>query len=922
MVASAAGPLVETRIARETQLTRLFGREVELAAIDGLLDGVEERGGSLLVRGEAGLGKSALLDEAERRATELGITVLRTTGAPSESKMAFAGLHQLLRPYADRVAGLPGPQAAALASAFGLRNSGAGPDIFLIALAALDLLADAAADAPLLLVVEDAHWLDADTADVLAFVARRIDLEPIAVLLALRDGHATRLDEARLPELRLGALDERESADLLDSHAPDLAADSRRPLLELPLAATAEQVAGSPIAAPVPITDTLERAFSERASALPEATRGALLVAALDDEASLDAVLHAASVAGGRPITADALEPAAASGLVEVTEAGVRFRHPLVRAAIDQAAPLAVKRAAHSALAEAHSKDPDRRVWHRAAACPGPDAEVVVELEAAAARALRRGAAAVAAAALERASDLTADPAVRGQLLLQAADTEFELGRSDLALRLLAQARPLELSERQRAQMVLLLEAADEDSWSGPARVAAVAAIACEQASADDPERALRSFLTVARSCWWGNATQETRDLVIEAVERLDIPEDHPALLAVQACTDPVRRGAHVIERISRMTPTAGGDPTAMHLIGTAATAVWGFDLSLGFLNAAVDGLRAQGRLGLLAQALVSQSWAALHLAKESLAESAAGEAARLARETGQPRWALAAELVQAALAGERGDVERADAFANRAEAELLPVGAQAMLALVQFSRGRGAVAHQRYADGFDALRRPLDPSDIAYHPFVGTWGIADLIEAAAQLGKTDEAERYLAELEALAARTSGPFLRAALAYVKPLVAPDDEAEELFQAALATELVNWPCYRARTLLGYGRWLRRQRRVAESRAPLRAARESADALAFDGLAESARQELRASGETSWSRAPDLRDQLTAQELQIAHMAAEGLSNREIGKRLYLSHRTVGSHLYRMFPKLDITSRAQLTQALATHETAVI
>jgi DNA-binding CsgD family transcriptional regulator len=271
--------------------------------------------------------------------------------------------------------------------------------------------------------------------------------------------------------------------------------------------------------------------------------------------------------------------------------------------------------------------------------------------------------------------------------------------------------------------------------------------------------------------------------------------------------------------------------------------------------------------------------------------------------------------MVQATVAGERGDFERADALADRAEAELLPVGAQAMLALVQFARGRGAVAHQRYRDGLEQLERVLDPGDVAYHPFVGAWGLSDVIEAAAHVGERERAERHLAELEALADTTNGTFLRATLAYAKPLLASDAEAEELYRAALGGDLVNWPCHRTRMLLAYGRWLRRQRRVSDSRGPLRAAKAGADALAFDGLAASARQELRAAGETSRLRAPDVRDRLTPQELQIAQLVAEGLSNREIGLRLYLSHRTVGSHLYRMFPKLGIASRAQLANALA-------
>jgi DNA-binding CsgD family transcriptional regulator len=902
----------------------LIGREPQLSALGELLDGIHDCGGSLLLRGEAGVGKSALLDEAARRANDRGLSVLRTAGVPSETQLAFAGLHQLLRPHVQRTASLPGPQAAALSSAFGL-SQGAAPDLFAIALAVLELLADAAAVSPLVLIVDDAQWLDADTCDVLAFVARRVDLEPIAFLFAVREGHTSRLEDARLPELFVEGLNDADSAHLLDSRAMGLAPEVRRrlleaargnplALLELPRAAASEGVDGSRVGTPLPITDTLARAFSGRASALPEATRAALLVSALDEDASLGDVLGAASVLRGRRVTPEEFEPAEAAGLVELGSPRIRFRHPLVRAAIERAAPTSVKRAAHAALADAHSSDPDRSVWHRAAACDGPNPQVVTELQAAAARALRRGAPTVAAAAVERAAELTADRVARGRLLLQAAEMEFELGRADLALRLLARTRPLALGEGDRARVTLLLEAADEDSWSGPERVASTAATAIGMARADDPERALRSFLPVARSCWWGNATQATRDLVVEAVESFDLPEDHPERLAVLACTDPVRRGKQVIAQVSRMTPDPGGDPMAMHLVGTAATAAWGFDLSLGFLTAAVDGLRGQGRLGLLSQALVSQSYAALHLAKAPLAESGADEAARLARETGQPRWAVAAEVVLATLAGERGDLEKSEALARRAEAELLPVGAQAMLALVQFARGRGAVAHQRYLEGLEHLERALDPSDVAYHPFVGSWGLPDLIEAAVHLDRRREAEARLRELESLAAATSGPFLRAGVAYAKPLLASDEEAGELYQAALATGLVNWPCFHTRMLLAYGGWLRRKRRVAESRAPLRAARQSADALGFEGLAATARQELRASGETSPGRPPHLRDRLTPQERQIAQLVAEGLSNREIGQRLYLSHRTVGSHLYRMFPKLGIKSRAQVAEAM--------
>lgn len=902
----------------------LFGRERELAVIDDLFEGVGTRGGSLLILGEAGIGKSALLGEAKKRADKLGMPVLSTSGTPFESQMPFAGLHRLLRPLLHEVGSLPERQREAISVAIGI-SDGPPPDIFMIALAALDLLADRASDAPLLLVVEDAHWLDMATCDVLAFIARRVETEAIALLLTARDGPASNVDELGLPELRLKGLDDASANRLLAAQAPGLARHIRQRLLdeaegnplalvEFPRALGSEQFPLLPASAPLPITERLERAFAGRASDLPPATRRLLLVAALDDVAVMREILAAASLVGDAPTTLEDIAPAEAAELVSVSGQGLRFRHPLVRAAIYHAAPISARQAAHQALAETQVADPDRSVWHRAAALTGPDKQVAAELEAAAERALHRGAPAAAAAALERAAQLS-DPEInRGHLLVRAAEIEFELGRTDLALRHLAEAKQLTLGHEERTRLTVMLEASDEDSWSGGARVSNFAEIANKMISTDGPALALKSLLPVAVGCWWGNPTQETRDLVIAAAERLRVAEDDPALLAVLACADPVKRGAIVIDRIARMTPDANADPTALHLVGTAATAVWAFDLSWEFLSRAVEGLRAQGRLGLLAQALVSQSWAAVHLAKETLAMSAADEAARLARETGQLRWALAADLAKATVAGERGDFETTNRLANRAEAELLPIGAQPMLSLVQFVRGRYAVAHQLYSDGFEHLIRMTDPTDVAYHPFVGYWASADLIETAVHAGKSDEARLYLDQLETVAAETSAPYLRATVAYSRPALAPDDKAEALYQAALDSDLSNWPCYRSRLLLNYGRWLRRQRRVAESRAPLRAARESLDALAFDGLAEIARQELRASGEASIRRTPDARDHLSPQELQIALLAAAGLSNREIGQKLYLSHRTVGSHLYRIFPKLGVRSRSQLSEAL--------
>jgi DNA-binding CsgD family transcriptional regulator len=910
---------------RPVPMPTLLGRESALATIESLLPSVDSGGGALVVRGEPGIGKSALLEWAAERAEELGITVLRTAGAPSETQMAFAGLHRLLRPYLSGLDDLPAPQRDALSLAFGLHvqpELGAPPDIFLIALATLDLVADAAASSPLVLLVEDAHWLDAATADVLAFVARRIEVEPLAVLFTLREGSESPLEAAQLPELRLHGLDERYAAQLLDQIAPELPRETRGRVLETasgnPLALVELSHATSTNGfdayaglGPLPVTQRLERAFSERLPALPEATRLLLLVAALDEGGGLAEHLEAASSLAATPVTTRALAPAEAAGLVSLEDSTVRFRHPLVRAAVAGSAITTVRQAAHAALADAHATEVDRSVWHRAASCSGPDDEVAGELEAAAGRALSRGATAVAAAALQRAALLTESPGRRGSLLVRAAEMEFELGRYERALRVTEQARALELDVDDRARLMFMLESVDEVSWSGAERVASFAAIANEMTRAHEPERALKALQAAALRCWWGNPSQETRDLVVAAAERIPVAEDHPSLLAVLSFADPVRRGAVVLERLEHIVPNASDDPEAMHLLGTAATAVFAFDRSATFLDWSVEGLRRQGRLGLLAQALVSQSWAAVHLALPTLAKSAGEEAARLAPETGQQRWGLAANLALAMIAGERGDLAGAEAIAAEAEAVLLPMGTQPMLALVQFVRGRGAVAHHMYDEGFAYLRRVLDPHDVAYHPFVGAWALPDLIEAAVHTGARHEAERYLNELESLASSTGASYLRAAEGYARAIVADE---EVFFDAALGSNVRDWPCFHGRLLLNYGRWLRRNRRIAESRAPLRAARQSFDALGFDGLAETARQELRASGESSIRRTPDARDQLTAQELQIAELAAAGLSNREIGQKLYVSHRTVESHLYRIFPKLGVSSRAQLRLAL--------
>ncbi len=859
-------------------LPRLHGRDRELAAVTGLAGQVGAGGGgALVVRGEPGIGKSALLAVIRAGAREDGFRVLSAVGVQSEARLPFAGLHQLLRPVLRGADRLPARQRAALLSAFGMSDD-AAPELFLIGLATLELIGDAAEGSPVLVIADDAHWLDEPSRAVLAFVARRLAAERALMLIAVRDGPAGPFDEAELPELRLSGLDDDAAGSLLDSRAPGLepvlrerliaeAAGNPLALVELPEALRSDHAVAGPLApSRLPLTVRLERAFAAQDSGLPAATRALLLVAAADDSGGLGELLSAASALEGRTVTVAALAPAVAARLAEVHGTRLQFRHPLVRSAIYQAANVSQRQAAHKALAGLLAGQPERRVWHRAAAAIAPDEQVAAELDAAAGRAARRGAVAVAIDALTRAAQLSDDPASRGQRLLRAAQMAFESDGPVLGARLLEAADPLDLPHEERTLLSWLREVYVEVSWSGVAKVGSVVELAGRMGPTGRADLVVEPLYAIALRCFWGNPPQEIRSAVVAAAERLSLPEDDPTLIAVLGWADPVQRGALVNDRISRLAPDAT-DPAAMLNVGSAATAVWAWDLSLAFLDTAVNGLRRQGRVGLLAQALVSQAWAGVHLAQGPLATSAASEAARLARETGQLRWAVAAELALATVAAQRGDADAAEEMVRAAEAVLLPMGANPMLALVQFARGRGAVAQQRYAEGFEDLRRALDPADPAYHPFVGTWGLADLIEAAVSIGRDDAAATYLRQLESLAAATSGPLLRAEAAYARPLLAGDDTAEEEYQAALERDLTGWPGYRSRMLLWYGSWLRRQRRAAESRAPLRAARDNLDALGFADLAERARQELRAAGESSSRRTQEAWNQLTAQELQI-------------------------------------------------------
>jgi len=374
------------------------------------------------------------------------------------------------------------------------------------------------------------------------------------------------------------------------------------------------------------------------------------------------------------------------------------------------------------------------------------------------------------------------------------------------------------------------------------------------------------------------------------------------------------RRAADVLKRLSRLASEGDGDPTAARMLGLAAYAVGHCEFAIDALTVAIAGLRLQGRLALLAQAVVARAVSSLQVGRWDLAIPDAEEGYRLSMETAQPLFAEYARAGQALLEGVRGEVDEAEAIAAEAERAMVPLGGKAVLWDVQLARGVTALGAGRYADAYDHLVRTFDPNDPAEHYRKKFWAVGDLAEAALHGERRDEARARLAQAEAVAGVMPSPRLRIALEYARPLLAEDDEAEALFDTALGADLTRWPFARARLQLAYGTWLRRHRRVTESRAPLSAAKATFAALGVLPWTERARHELRAAGVASYERKRAALHELTPQELQIARMAASGLSNREIGRQLYLSHRTVGAHLYRAFPKLGITSRAQLREAL--------
>ncbi|MDX2708442.1 AAA family ATPase [Streptomyces sp. PA03-6a] len=911
-----------------TRIPSLIGRQAETEAIDALLRLADGRGGALVLRGEVGIGKTTLLALAQERAAEQGRRVLGLAGVQSESHLPFAGLHQLLRPVLLETGRLPEPQRETLLAAVGLHDVGR-PEPFRIALAVLDLLAECASDRPLLLLVDDLQWLDRSTSDLLAFVARRLSSDPVVLLAAATQDETEAPAWEGVEEMPVSRLDADHAARLLDAGAPALAPFVRARLLEeadgnplalveLPLAAGGlESVAVIPRW--LPLTVNLQRAFETRILELPDATRTLLLAAALDAEAATGDVLSAAGAVSGAPVTVDGLVPAVDAGLVRVDRHAVRFRHPLVRSAIHQAASVTQRNAVHAALAAVHAGRPDRGIWHLAASTLPPDGTVARGLERCGDHALRRGAVVAAVHAFEQAAAFTPDGGRQVDLMLRSTELAVGLGRRDLVRRLVRTIERLELTGKDTARLLWISES--RTVCGGRAPVAVRTLLRTAERMRADGETALSVRLTSAAAAhlYRGNGESTLHGEVLRTADRLAAELDGRcetggaamALIAAQAA--PVERASSVLEAARAVTRRTD-DAAALHTTARALWCVGAPEHADPFLTAAVERLRHQGRLAPLAEALALRASGRAATGRCDPARLDADEARRLARETGQPEWEATALTVLGCLAALRDDAPTAHRLIGQARAIAVRLNSPLLHATVRMACGTALSCSGDHAQAYAQLRRLTDPADAGHHVMTALWTVGDLAEAAAHCGEKDDARGVLERLAPLARRTPAARVRLAARHARAVLAGEDEGEAAFAAALEADLTGWSLERARLRLAYGEWLRRQRRVLESRAPLRAARDTFDDLGAAAWSRRARQELEATGETTRQRSPRAADRLTPQELQIATLAAEGLSNKEIGARLYVSHRTVSTHLTRIFPKLGVTSRSQLARFL--------
>jgi DNA-binding CsgD family transcriptional regulator len=897
----------------------LVGRERECAQIDRMLEGARRgESGALVLRGEAGMGKSALLAYAAAAGRAAEMMVLGVTGVEWESDLAFAGLHGLLWPIVDELASVPETQREPLAAALGLAP-GEGRDRFLVSAGALSLLAAAAECKPILCLVDDAQWLDVSSAQALTFVARRLFAEQLAILFGAREGERRRFDAPGLADLVVAGLDRASAGLLLDHSSPDAAPSVRErlldeaagnslALLELPLALSEAQLEGrAPLPGALPLTARLRASFSQRVVRLPEATRAALLIAAAEEAGELAVTLRAAAKLGLPP---DALDAAENARLLRTDGTILSFRHPLVRSVVYESATLGQRQRTHAALAAAleGENSAERAVWHRAMAALAPDEEVAAALEAVAERSALRGAHASAASSFEQSASLSETASGRAERLAAAARAAWHAGQVDRAAELIRRALPI-ADRRQRAWLMFTRGVIEGQSgWllDGVATMHQAAAVS------EDPSLTLQLLREGFAMASQAHAIEEAADFASRAADvtpcgEVDSFTQASLIAGASELSSDYEQSrslsADLVERAEGID-----DPACLIWASLAAARVGMRREALHHANRAVSNAREQGAMTTLPFSLQVQAAGLIGESRLELAYASADEGWRLALDTGQ-LWAASWNLMRLVqIDALRGDENLAHAHAGDLEALVARSGAAAIgqhaarsLALLDMCLGRPDEALER-------LLTMISTAQPGSHPLF-LYGLPDSVETAARADRLDEVSAQADRFRQWAEQYRSPEALALLARCLGLI-DESGAEEHFDRAVALARALSPFDAARTELLYGEWLRRQRRRIDARRHLRSALECFGRLGTAPWETRARAELRASGETARRRDPSTRDHLTPQELQIARLVAGGKTNPEVAAQLFLSPRTIDYHLRKVYSKLEIASRAEL------------
>jgi DNA-binding CsgD family transcriptional regulator len=899
---------------------RFIGRAAERALWGELVAAVPDGGDAVLLDGDPGVGKTALADVFTRAAQDAGMRMVRTQGTQSESSEPYASLHLLLLPLRDRFHSLPPPLRRALGIAFG-EHDGPMPSGVLVGLAALRLLSETAESAGLLVVVEDLHWVDRGTAAALQFLSRRIAAEPILMLLTARTGEIDDDEFSAVSRWRLGPLSPAESEQVLDSTPDSPSGATRRALLELaqgnPLALS--QLRGSDIAATgsagLPtLSSRLEAAFAGRFSSLSAPTRYAVLAAAIDDSGRVVDALAAAARAVDAAPDPSWFAAAADVGLIGVAGHQVRFRHPLMRSATISAAAEAERVLVLRSLVDVVD-DPGRVAWWRAELTFGPDAELADELAAAAARSAASGDAMTAVRASRYAARLSPDSVQSAEHLLNAAEQAQQAGDPELATRLLDEVEQSSCQTGQRSRAAWLREFLP---GIGVVRVGGdispVLRAIDGMRRAGDSERALGALTFLASMVWGSSPDERAGAMLLESVRDAGLAAGDPRLMFLLAAADPVNEGARVIESVHAIPAEAAAhDVDLSWLLGYALSTAGDIETTARHLGNAIEGLRQHGRTAMLSHTLVAWFWNCVARGRLPEAQAAAEECISVAVDLGDPIMRAAGLAIAAyasAIDGERPDLA---AIAKISPLAIRAMDTRAIRVTLTLAQGAASLTRGRAREAERVLSRVADPSEDRYHLVFAVVSFPDLIEAEVRLGEFERASSRLFDMEVLHERWPVPLVTAALRFGRAAVRLGDDVESAVRLA-ESSAPDSPYLSGRLSLLIGSHLRTTTTTAAAVTVLRRAHAMLEEAGADVWAERARRELRLLGEAVVAPAMPARSALSAAEIRVTDLAVEGLSNREIADRLYLSPRTVGAHLYTVFRKLGVGGRDELAAAL--------